>query len=269
MKKVILFFIATVFVSCQQLQKNEQVTTKNNSILNNWIIVEEPNFSLYYKPNDKKHAQQISNWIKTGQRSINIIFGRDFKQKFDIYIFNDRDSLNKQWQKDWNMPEFKSQCWMVASGIAHRLDILSPGIWKTQACEHDAEDTVATKKLLSHELVHVFHGQYNPSPTFEDIENIDWFIEGLAVFASGQLDAERYKRTENFILNNEGPQKLADIWKGENKYGLAGSMVKYIDDKYGREVLIKLIQHTKATEILTTLDVSEEELIQGWKQSFK
>ena len=267
-KSVVLFLIATL-ISCQQQLKNEESTSKTNSIINDWIIVEGPDYSLHYKTIDKKHGEQISNWLKIGQRNINKFFGKDFKQKFDIYIFSERDSLDKQWQKDWNRPEFKSECWMVASGIAHRLDILSPRMWKTQACEHDVEDTAATRKLITHELVHVFHGQYNPSPTFDNIENIDWFVEGIAVFASGQLDDERYKRAKSFILNNEGPTKLADIWKGENKYGLAGSMVKYIDNKHGREILVELLQYTKATEILTTLGVSEEDLIKDWKQSFK
>ena len=166
------------------------------------------------------------------------------------------------------MPDFKSQCWMVASGIAHRLDILSPRIWKTQACEHDINDTTATKKLVIHELVHVFHGQNNPSPTFENIENIDWFVEGIAVFASGQLDEGRFNRAKSHILEKGIPTKLADIWKGENKYGFAGSIVKVIDDKYGREVLIKLITYTKATEILDALNVSEKELMKEWSQSF-
>jgi hypothetical protein len=62
---------------------------------------------------------------------------------------------------------------------------------------------------------------------------------------------------------------LADIWKGENRYGFAGSIVKYIDNKYGREIFFKLIQYSKATEILATLGVSEEDLIEDWKQSFK
>ena len=157
---------------------------------------------------------------------------------------------------------------MVASGIAHRLDILSPRIWETQACEHNNKDTLATKKLIVHELVHVFHGQHNPSPTFENVDNIDWLLEGLAVYASGQLDKERYERAKSYMLAEEGPNSLADIWKGEHKYGLAGSMVKFIDDTYGRKTVVQLIGFTKMNEVLGALQISEEELIRQWKQSF-
>ena len=224
-------------------------------------------YHLHYNSVDKQQAEQIKHWLTLGQKDLEGFFNKGFKKGFDVYIFSARDSLDKQWQKDWNMPNFKSQCWMVASGIAHRLDILSPRIWKSQACEHDNKDTIATNKLIIHELVHVFHGQNNPSPTFENIENIDWFVEGIAVYVSRQLSDGRYKRMKKYILEEGGPSKLADIWKGEHKYGLAGSIVKFIDKKYGRDILIKLISFTKATEILTILNISEEELIREWKQS--
>jgi hypothetical protein len=39
------------------------------------------------------------------------------------------------WQKDWNEPRFKSECWMVASGVASKLDVISPKSWDKQACD--------------------------------------------------------------------------------------------------------------------------------------
>lgn len=254
--------------SCQYTHKQKANSETSELIKNKETIINKTPYRLHYDPIDKQQSEQIEQWLNQGQNDIEGFFNQGFEKIFDVYIFSERDSLDKQWQKDWNLPDFKSQCWMVASGIAHRLDILSPRIWETQACEHDNNDTIATKKLIIHELVHVFHGQNNPSPTFENIENIDWFVEGIAVYASGQLDDGRYKRAKSYILDEGGPIKLVDIWKGKHKYGLAGSIVKFIDDKYGRELLIKLIELTKATEILNTLNISEEELIKEWKNSF-
>ncbi|NNG11315.1 MAG: hypothetical protein HKM92_14200 [Arenibacter sp.] len=228
----------------------------------------EGNYELHYDAIDQEQATQIVHWLDQGHAAILQFFDSDFKQNFDVYLFSERDSLDKQWQKDWNMPGFKSQCWMVASGIAHRLDILSPRVWETQACEHQSKDTIATQKLIIHELVHVFHGQNNPSPTFENVENIDWLVEGLAVYVSGQLDEDRYERAKTFMQSEAGPDKLADIWKGEHRYGLAGTLVKLIDDTYGRKTLIQLMGHTSADEVLQVLAITEEELIKRWKQSF-
>ncbi|MCD4691792.1 MAG: hypothetical protein K8R79_02665 [Calditrichales bacterium] len=268
MKKLMILMIIITMSSCQYTQKQKTNSEITEPIKTKEKVIEKKPYRIHYDSIDNKQAEQIEHWLNQGQKDIEGFFNKGFEKKFDVYIFSERDSLDKQWQKDWNMPDFKSQCWMVASGIAYRLDILSPRIWKTQACEHDNNDTIAIKKLIIHELVHVFHGQHNPSPTFENIENIDWFVEGLAVYVSGQLDDGRLKRAKSHILDNGAPNKLADIWKGKHKYGFAGSIVKFIDDKYGREVLVKLITFTKATEILNTLSISEKELIKEWKQSF-
>lgn len=238
-------------------------TTAQNTITSNGS---DP-YKIYYDPNDSIDAKRINRWLEEGRQEVISFFGKDYPRYFEVHLFSDRDSLDKQWQKDWNMPEFKSQCWMVASGIGHRLDILSPRTWGHQACEHDILDTLATKKIIIHEMIHVFHGQQNPSPTFENIDNIDWFVEGIAVYASGQLDEKRYKDARDFIIKNGGPDMLSDIWKGENRYGLAGSIAQYIDDNYGRFILVYLLGLTTADEILNYLKISEEQLILDWKNS--
>lgn len=228
----------------------------------------EGKHSLHFQPIDATEAKQIERWIQNGEADIFQFFNSNFQKSYDVYIYSDRDSLDRQWQKDWNMPTFQSECWMVASGVAHRLDILSPRIWETQACEHDQSDTVSTKQLIIHELVHVFHGQNNPSPTFDDTDNIDWLVEGIAVYASGQLDESRYARAQNTIIEKGAPKKLADIWKGEHRYGYAGSLVQYIDQQYGRDVLIQLIQYNKIADVLNELNISEEQLLSDWEKSF-
>lgn len=269
MYKLIVCLLAATIMSCRPSANTDTASGNTESGKTKQIGMGENTCLLHYDSEDEHQARQIATWLKQGHKTVHAFFGRDFNRKFDIHIFRDRESLDKQWQKDWNMPEFKSQCWMVASGVAHRLDILSPRVWETQACEHDNKDTLATKKIITHELVHVFHGQNNPSPTFDDIVNIDWFVEGIAVYASGQLDGERRERTRDCILRGECPAKLSDVWKGENKYGFAGSLIKFIDDKYGRDVLVDLLKYTNATEILKILDVSEEELLEQWKQSVR
>ncbi len=267
LKLLLLLVGLTSLLGCQNKQKQKTDPAVTDPGIHTTTNPDK-NYELHYDAIDQEQATQIVHWLDQGQKDIHQFFGSDFKQDFDVYLFSERDSLDKQWQKDWNMPDFKSQCWMVASGIAHRLDILSPRIWETQACEHNSKDTITTQKLIIHELVHVFHGQHNPSPTFEHVENIDWLVEGLAVYASGQLDEERYERAKTFMQTEEGPDKLANIWKGEHKYGLAGTLAKFIDDTYGRKALIQLISLTKADDVLQTLAITEEELIKRWKQSF-
>ena len=156
---------------------------------------------------------------------------------------------------------------MIASGVAHRLDILSPNAWTREACDHNGNDSIEIRQVIWHELVHVYHGQYNPNHTFTYIENLDWLVEGIATYISGQLDQKRLQRIKNAIENNKTPSSLNDFWKGQDKYGLSGSMAAFIDKQLGRNNLFRLLQLTKKQEVLKSLDMTEEELISNWKKS--
>ncbi len=144
MKSILSVIIILTLIGCQNAQKetsNSETTEVNKS------NSEEQSFHIRFDSIDSQQAVEIDNWLEEGIEDISAFFKKGFEKDFDVYIFSERDSLDKQWQKDWNMPGFKSQCWMVASDIGHRLDILSPRIWEAQACEHDSKDSVATKKI--------------------------------------------------------------------------------------------------------------------------
>jgi hypothetical protein len=100
---------------------------------------------------------------------------------------------------------------MVASGIAAKLDMISPKLWDKQSCEHIYSETTHPQQLITHELVHVYHGQLNVSPDFSNVEGIDWLVEGLATFASGQCDALRIAEVKKAINENKIPKSLDDF----------------------------------------------------------
>lgn len=177
--------------------------------------------------------------------------------------------MDSTWRKEWKMPEFKSECWMVASGIATKLDVISPEKWSDEACEHKYSNLDATQKLITHELVHIFHGQLNASPDFSDTEEIDWFVEGLATYVSGQCDSIRMNNVVKAIENNKIPTTLNDFWKGDLKYGLSGSIVMFIADKYKKHQLGQLLPFNKKTQILKALNTTEEILLKEWKEYIK
>ena len=233
-----------------------------------WKELVKEKYTLHYTSADQNIIKKIDNDLQSGIDHIVNYFHHSFPQKFDVYIFPDRALLNKQWQKDWGDSSFQSQCWMIASGVAHRLDILSPNIWAKQACDHNGSDTTEIRQVVWHELVHVFHGQHNPDHTFNYIEKLDWLVEGVATFVSGQLGDTRLQRIKQLSKENKTPLTLDNFWKGQEKYGLSGSMVAYIDKTYGREKLFALLKFTSKTDALKSLGVSEEQLIKNWKDSF-
>ena len=153
---------------------------------------------------------------------------------------------------------------MVASGVATRIDMIAPRNWDTSSCEHKYAEKEKMQQLITHELVHVYHGQQNPSGDFANVENIDWFVEGLAAFASGQVDTSVLKRVREAVANKKVPATLDKFWTGSLRYGMSGSVVLYIDKKYGRDVLKNLLKCTGKKQLMDALKTTEETLLAGW-----
>ena len=232
-----------------------------------WQKKDHPAFTFSYQDADQKISNEIDLDVDKGISRITSFFGHEFANKFQVFLFPNRALLDKQWQTDWGLPGFKAECWMVASGVAQRLDILSPNMWKKETCEHDATDKHEVESLIVHELVHVFHGQVNPRPDFTGLDDLGWLIEGVATYASGQLNNKRMESVRRVVADGKAPAALEDFWKGKDKYGLAGSLVKYVDKKYGRSVLFQLLGQTDEKSILEVLMTDENGLIEGWKKS--
>lgn len=230
-----------------------------------WITEKNTGYSVHYTATDREQVNDIKTLTVNGIDSVTSFFNRPFKSEFNVFIHPGRNSLDSTWQKEWNMPTFKSACWMVASGVADRIDVLSPKRWEREACEHTYADKSWTQQLITHELTHVFHGQQNASPDFSDSDAIDWFVEGLATFVSGQCDSRRLTAVVKAIKENQVPESLDEFWTGANRYGLSGSIVMYIDHTYGRAKLFELLPLNKKKEILTQLKTTESELLKSWK----
>jgi hypothetical protein len=231
-----------------------------------WITKKHNNYSLHYCLVDKQNVKEYSTFIDNGILSVQSFFDGSFKNKFEVNIHPDRKSLDTQWQLDWKMPDFKSECWMVASGVSDKLDMISPKRWDKESCEHVYSEKLKTQQIITHELVHVYHGQLNASPDFSDVTGIDWFVEGLATYASGQCDSAKIDEIRKAILDNKYPAGLDDFWTGKLRYGLSGSVVLFIDKKYGRTKLKELLKFNRKTDILASLDISEPELLGEWKE---
>ena len=231
-----------------------------------WITEKHKHYFLKYCPVDKQNAKEYATLIDNGMLSVQSFFDGNYSNNFEVKIHPDRISLDTQWQADWKMPDFKSECWMVASGVANRLDMISPKLWDAESCEHVYSEKLKTQQLITHELVHVYHGQRNASPDFSDVSGIDWFVEGLATYASGQCDSAKIGEIKKAVLDNKYPASLDEFWTGRLKYGLSGSIVLFIDRKYGRTKLKELLKFNKKADLLTSLNISEPELLTDWKE---
>lgn len=222
-------------------------------------------FEWHGNTTNLSHQVEYQRVMKDAHQRVVDFFGSPFSHSYAVYVYPSRAALDSCWQKDWNAPDFHSECWMVASGVATKLDLLSPLVWPEAACEHRWTDSVASFRLFAHELTHVYHGQHNASPDFSNTDRIDWFVEGLAVYASGQCDTVRMNGTRRWLKSHPAPASLDQCWTGPLKYGLSGSVVMYLDQKLGRKALINLLPYNQKADLLRAIGMSEAELLSGWQ----
>jgi hypothetical protein len=220
-------------------------------------------FRLISQPVDEEAAARLSSLFRVSVASVERWFGAPFARPFTITLYPDRASFDASFPPEWGLT--KTECWMVAAGVADGVRVLSPRVWKEEACEHDPGDELHVSRVLTHELVHVYHGQHNPSPDFVDVAGIDWFVEGLATLASGQLEDEHLLSAREALERDQGPKTLAAAWTGRYRYGVSGSLVAFVEHELGRAGLVELLGATSGEELLAMIGMSEQDLLEGWR----
>lgn len=229
-----------------------------------WRMKKHKAFDVYYTKADKKELKTYTAMFEKGILRTENFFDTAYRNRFKVFIHPNRASLDSTWAQDWNEKGFKSECWMVGSGTGKRFDLLSPLSWAKQACEHQYSDRKKTAQLITHELVHVFHGQRQTTPDFSNTDRLDWFVEGLATYASGQLDGDKLASLKKLVAEKNAPQTLDKFWTGKFKYPLSGSIIMYIDKQYGRRTLTGLLPLAKKEEVLAALNITEAKLLEDW-----
>lgn len=219
-------------------------------------------FSFDSDPSDPARAV-IEADAAIARTQIEAFFGQPFRQPVSIVIAPNRAAFDAALPTAWGIAP--SQCWMVGVGVADNLYLVSPTAWTTDACEHSAADAQHVQDIVTHELVHAFHGQHNPSRDFSSAEEVGWFVEGLAVYVAGQLDRGRSSNPAEAIAAGAAPTSLAEAWSGRYRYGVCGSMVRYIDQTYGRATVRALLSATTQQHVLDRLGVSEAEFLTAWR----
>ena len=209
-------------------------------------------------------ATETRDMAVASAAEIQRFFRASFPDPIHFQVAPDRAAFDRAVAKFGVGP---TECWMVGLGTADLMVLLSRSAWKKQACEHDSDDLPSVRRLIAHELVHVYHGQFNPTRDFSGIEDLDWFIEGLAAFGSGQLTEDRLGAMHTAVLAGQFPTSLSKVWTGPNRYGFAGSIARYVDQTWGRATTVRLLKVRSTAEALALLGTSEPSLLQAWHSS--
>jgi hypothetical protein len=81
--------------------------------LNEWLVEKREGYAIYYTASDQLNKKEYADLIDNGISSVSHYFGDEYKSEFVVFVHPTRHSLDSLWQWDWNMPGFKSECWMV------------------------------------------------------------------------------------------------------------------------------------------------------------
>lgn len=212
----------------------------------------------------KQDAEAIGPDLRAGVERIERFFGDPFAKPFVVEVFAHRSEFDAFVRERGWME--RTERWMVAAGVADRLVILGPSAWKAEADEHDPSDREHVRNLVAHELVHVYHGQRCPKPDFDGMDDMGWLTEGLAVLVSGQLEREHRGRDREAIRAGKAPARLGDAWSGRYRYAVSGSIVAFVERKYGRKTLNRLLTVARNEDALTILGTTERRLLDGWAE---
>ena len=67
------------------------------------------------------------------------------------------------------------------------------------------------------------------------------------------------------IAAGEAPTELSEAWSGPYRYGVAGSLVAWIDDHWGRETVREALAFSSWPEFEARLGMTEPEFLAGWE----
>ena len=220
-------------------------------------------FRLHAEGVDAPVVSRLHADLIWAERRVEGVLG-EFPDTVAVHVHPGRKAFSAALRDRWGMPE--TACWMVGAAGAGVIHLLSPDAWAREACEHDPEDAGHVRRLIAHEATHAYHGQVNPSGDLGSLEGIAWFIEGVATYVSGQLEARHAGRAEEVVARGDCPASLARAWEGPDRYGVAGSLVAFIDRTWGRETLLRLLAATSQDEILRGLGTTESDLLTAWEE---
>jgi hypothetical protein len=191
-------------------------------------------------------------------------FGAPMPRGFEVVVFPHRATMAAFARTTWNVDELP--CWAVAMGSGTKLVVLAPSMWTAEACEHATDTPADVERIIAHELVHVYQGQHRPDDVEMNAVDADaaWFVEGLAVHASGQLDAQRIAQARG-VADSTPQFSLDSAWEGPARYAVAGTIVRSIEQKVGRARVRALLPMSTKAELVAALGMTEAQIIATWR----
>jgi hypothetical protein len=221
-----------------------------------WLESNGGGVSFRYGDTDSALVASMTPIVESELVRVTDFLGVRNQRSFQLVVWPDRPRFTDRFRVLFRETP---QCWVIAWGLASGIEMLPPRLWE---CGHPATSTEHLRLVLAHELTHVVHAQ---QPGFGYSGDTSWFMEGLAVYVSGQYNATyagaaRARFTQGFV-----PSSLPGMMNDGASYGLAGDLVRFIDASWGRSTLRSLTAASSTTMILSMLNETETNLLARWR----
>ena len=221
-----------------------------------WLTRQAGTVTYTYAEADAALVTAIEPVVATEAVRMVEFLGLAFAGPYGVSVSPDRVTFDDRFRRAFFT---QPPCWVIATASAAGIELLSPRAW---GCGHDPSNSEHLRIVLAHELVHVLHAQQLDSGYRL---TLSWYQEGLAAYASGQLDAEFRGQAQARFSQGYVPASLDSMMNDSAAYGLAGDLVRYIDRVWGRAMLRTLTRARTTTDAMAMLNESEASLIARWR----
>ena len=195
------------------------------------VTSQDSGFTYRYVAADQAALDRLKVIVPASAGRVNAFLGLPYVSSIEVVVYPNRAQFVAKMREIWNLPgDVDVECWAIATAGRAGIYLLSPRVWQTEACGH-SDSTEHLTGVVAHELVHVLHVQQQRAqlPNETLFMTTRWIIEGLAVYASGQIEREYASQARSRFAAGFAPHTFVELYDDPAFYGLAGSLVGYID----------------------------------------
>ncbi len=248
MKNKLLIFL--IFITMLLLVGCSLTSTSSNENKNGLSLKKESKyFKFYSNDKDVDYIDDLDSVLKDKYKSITKDLNISFKDKIEVEIYPDIDSLHNA----LGTPNGNHR--IAGNGWNNNIKIVSP---LNPGTVHDYKSIL---KVAAHEFAHVAICNIN-----SDLNSIPvWLTEGFATYTSEEVSMEGKSVIVHLVKENMLPTlndlntNFANIkWN----YYISYSICDFFINTYGYEKLIQLIKSPMDIENITELSI--ENLEKKW-----
>lgn len=235
-------------------------------MLESYRYVQNENITVYYIGNDMRFVVEVKEEILYAYKELENYFhliDKGFSIRA-IIAMNRREYnyISKMILKlRGNNESKKSQ---VAITSKNDLLILSPFAYEEESTY--TYDEYKLKKVIYSQVVHIFHEFLSLNSEVSST----WIGQGIAMYLSGLWKEGEVKKVINEAIKKDMIPQLNEIQENESLYKIwAWTIVKYIEENYGKETINKIIRNYDVDDIFNILKCSIDDFEVQWKTWLK